>query len=79
MKIKKDARVYLSELGAKGFLYPSDTFITTSDVVNCDLIPFLYSKEYGLTPVRVTAKIGEDDISRVESAIFWVDREKISE
>jgi|LakMenE18May11ns_1017448.scaffolds.fasta_scaffold8026428_1 hypothetical protein len=79
MKIKKDTRVYLSELGAKGFLYPSDTFIVTSEIVNCELIPFLYSKEYGLTPVKVAAKIGEEDISRVESAIFWVDREKISE
>lgn len=79
MTILPDTRLYLSELGAKGFLYPSENFIMVSDIISCELMPFVYSKEYGLTPVRVTVKIGEDGISRVENTIFWVDKRKIKE
>jgi hypothetical protein len=78
MKIKSDTRVYLSELGAKGFLYPSDKFIITDGEMICDMPPYLYSKEHGLVPVRLAVKIGEDRLSQIEHSIFWVDKTKVS-
>ena len=79
MKIKSDTRIYLSELGAKGFLYPSDRFVTANEEMLCETPPFLYSKEHGLTPVRLATKIGEGGLSQVEHSIFWVERSKIVE
>jgi hypothetical protein len=77
MKIKADTRLYLSEVGAKGFLYPSDNFITTDGEMFCELPPYLYSKEHGLTPIRLAVKIGEDRLSQAEYSIFWVDKSKV--
>ena len=78
MKIKSDTRLYLSELGAKGFLYPSDNFITAPAALQCDTIPFAYSKEHGLVPVRIVAYIGEEGLSYAEGTVFWVGKEELS-
>ena len=78
MKIKSDTRLYLSELGAKGFLYPSDRFITAPTALECDTIPFAYSKEHGLVPVRIAAQIGEEGLSYAERTIFWVRKDLLS-
>jgi hypothetical protein len=77
MKIKADTRIYLSELGAKGFLYPSEKFVTTEREMECEMPPLLYIKEHGLTPIRLAAKIGEDRLSQIEHSIFWVDKTKV--
>lgn len=77
MKIKIDSRIYLSELGAKGFLYPSDNFITTATALECDTVQFVYSKERGVVPVRIVAQIGEEGLSTMEGTIFWVSKENL--
>jgi len=77
MKIKVDSRLYLTELGAKGFLYPSDNFITAVTALECDTIAFVYSKERGLVPVRIVAQIGEEGLSTMEGTVFWVKKENL--
>ena len=77
MKIKVDSRLYLSELGAKGFLYPSDSFIAATTALECHTIPFVYSKERGLVPVRIVAQIGEEGFSTMEGTVFWVKKENL--
>jgi hypothetical protein len=77
MKIKIDSRLYLSELGAKGFLYPSDNFITAATALECDTVQFVYSKERGVVPVRIVAQIGEEGLSTMEATIFWVSKENL--
>jgi hypothetical protein len=74
MKILSDTKLYLSELGAKGFLYPSEKFITTSSDLEVEPVPFVYSKEHGLIPVRVAVKLGEDGLSNMAHTIFWVQK-----
>ena len=77
MKIKIDSRLYLSELGAKGFLYPSNNFMTTTTHLECDTVQFVYSKERGVVPVRIVAQIGEEGLSTTEGTIFWVSKENL--
>jgi len=79
MKIKSDTKLYLSELGAKGFLYPSDKFITTPKDFLVETIPYVYDSSYGVIPVKVSADIvGPDDrVSVKETSIFWVEKRKI--
>lgn len=79
MKIKKDTRIYLSELGAKGFLYPSDKFITTPKEFLIEVIPYVYDSGSGIIPVKVSADISSSDdrLSIKESSIFWVEKRKI--
>jgi len=76
MKISSDSRLYLSELGTKGFLYPSENFITITSELEVETVPFLYSKDHGLIPVRVAVKLGEDGLSNMAHTIFWVQKTK---
>ncbi len=74
MIVKANSKIYYSELGEKGFLYPSSSFFLLSHDASCELPPFLYNKEHGLVPVKIMAKIGGDGISYVENSIFWVEK-----
>ena len=76
MKISLNSKLYLSELGAKGFLYPSERFITTTSDLEVESVPLLYSKDSGLIPVRVAVKLGEDGLSKMEHTIFWIQKPK---
>ena len=73
-KIKADTRLYLSKFGAKGFLYPSEDFITTPKDFNVEEVCFVYSREYGVVPVRVVVDIGDESTSIKESTVFWLDK-----
>ena len=73
IKIPEKSKLFLSKLGAKGFLYPSDDFILAPKDVMVDEVSYVYSKEYGVVPVRVIVDIGNEAISIKESTIFWVD------
>lgn len=75
MKIKKDTRIYLSELGAKGFLYPSESFVTLPEEVEVERLPLIFDKSSKLIPVRVTGNLGKEELSMKLSTVFWV-REK---
>ena len=73
-KIKSDTRLYLSKFGTKGFLYPSDDFITAPKDLSVEEVSFVYSREYGVVPVRVFVDIGDEAISIKESTVFWIDK-----
>jgi hypothetical protein len=72
MKIKKDTRIYLSELGAKGFLYPSESFVTLPEEVEVERLPLIFDKSSKLIPVRVTGNLGKEELSMKLSTVFWV-------
>ena len=73
IKIPENSKLFLSKFGAKGFLYPSEDFILSPKDVMVDEVSYVYSKEYGVVPVRVVVDIGNEAISIKESTIFWVD------
>lgn len=73
IKIPEKSKLFLSKLGAKGFLYPSEDFILAPKEVTVDEVNFVYSKEYGVVPVRVIVDIGDEALSTKEATIFWVD------
>jgi hypothetical protein len=75
IKVPKNSKLFLSKFGAKGFLYPSEDFILAPKDVTVDEVSYVYSKEYGVVPVRVVVDIGNEAISIKESTIFWVDSE----
>jgi hypothetical protein len=79
MKIKSDTRIYLSEIGAKGFLYPSESFVLSPKEFNIEKIPYVCDSASGVVPVRIMADVttNDDRLSIKESSIFWVEKRKI--
>ena len=68
----KTIKLFKSTLGAKGFLYPSEDFIEVSRIIVLERVSFVYSKEYGLIPVKVKRILAEEkDISNEE--VFWAE------
>lgn len=77
MKIQKDTKIYLSELGAKGFLYPSESFVTLSEEVEVERLPLAFDRSSKLFPVRVTGNLGREELSMKISTVFWVRESKV--
>jgi|APGre2960657423_1045063.scaffolds.fasta_scaffold305616_1 hypothetical protein len=76
IKIPENSKLFLSKLGAKGFLYPSEDCILAPADLTVNEVNYVYSKEYGVIPVRVV-EMGEVPLSsnlKLGTTIFWVEK-----
>ena len=65
MFIPSDTRIFRSELGAKGFFYPSHGGFTSLESLEIERAPIVFSEEYGLIPITILDK---------DSSIYWIER-----
>ena len=78
----KYAVCYLSEIGHKNFLYPSETTVLIPFPSECEyhVLPWLGGKEKNLTPIRISKSciipLRDVDMSTVQSQrddlVVWV-------
>jgi hypothetical protein len=76
IKIPENSKLFLSKLGAKGFLYPSEDCILAPTDLTVSEVNYVYSKEYGVIPVKVV-EMGEVPLSgnlKLGTTIFWVEK-----
>jgi hypothetical protein len=76
IKIPENSKLFLSKLGAKGFLYPSEDCILAPADLTVSEVNYVYSKEYGVIPVKVI-EMGEVPLSgnlKLGTTIFWVEK-----
>lgn len=65
MIIPSDTRIFYSELGAKGFLYPSRGGFTSVEPLEIERTPIVYSKDYDLVPITILNK---------DQAVYWIEK-----
>ena len=73
MTLKKEKRVWISELGAKDFFYPTDKFIVTEEEIKVKELNYLSTKK-GLVAFHVL----EGDKNIKENSIIWIDRKDLT-
>ena len=70
IKIPENSKLFLSKLGAKGFLYPSEDCILAPADLTVSEVNYVYSKEYGVIPVKVV-EMGEVPLSLTVSEVNY--------
>lgn len=65
MFIPSDTRILQSELGAKGFLYPSRGGFSSMEQLEVERAPIVYSPDYDLVPITILDK---------DSSIYWIEK-----
>ena len=72
--IPSNTKLFQSIIGEKGFLYPSESSLITSEEAVVQKVSYVHSKEHGLCPVQIINKSGES-----EDCIFWISKEYVRE
>jgi len=65
MFIPSDTRIFHSEIGAKGFAYPSHNGFSSLKPLEIERAPIVFSEEYDLMPITISDK---------DSSIYWIER-----
>jgi hypothetical protein len=73
MTLKKEKRVWISELGAKNFFYPTDKFMVTEKDIRVKSLNFISSKK-GLVALHVL----EGDKNIKDNTVIWVDSKDLN-
>lgn len=72
MILKKETRLFESQLGAKGFIYPKDSFIVLEKNVKAEEVGIFCPTDSSLAAVLVST---EEDAPR---RLFWIDKRKLA-
>ena len=73
MTLKKEKKVWVSEVGTKNFFYPTDNFIVTEKEIEVQEMTWLSSKQE-LVALRVIS--GDRNVKN--NTIVWVNKKDLS-
>lgn len=72
MILKKETKLFESQLGAKGFIYPKDSFLVLEKNAKAEEVGIFCPTDSNLMAVLVS--IQEDTPKK----LFWVDKKKVA-
>lgn len=72
MILKKETKLFESQLGAKGFIYPKDSFIVLEKNVKAEEVSIFCPTDNNLAAVLIST---QEDTPR---KLFWVDKRKLA-
>lgn len=74
MTLKKEKKVWISELGAKNFFYPTDKFVVTEKEIKVNSLSYLSTiKEL------VALHVLEGDGNIKENSVVWINRKDLNQ
>ena len=72
MILKKETKLFESQLGAKGFIYPKDSFIVLEKNVKAEEVNIFCPTDVNMAAVLIST---QEDAPR---RLFWIDKRKLA-